>query len=207
MLPRFLYPFLVYRSFIFPFLTLSAITVPCWLIVRLFVLRTRARPLSFSHEILLLVFVLYLSGVASATLGPNHGSSARAEATGVRLQPSLAALTCTSTGLRSGSRAQFFCKHNAVGNVLLFIPLGILLPLVWMRLRFWSGMLIAIALSAGIEILQYLSRTWGSYRLADVNDVILNSAGAAFGLVLVMLPRMRQGGAVSAAPDGKRAPD
>jgi glycopeptide antibiotics resistance protein len=76
---------------------------------------------------------------------------------------------------------------------MLFFPLGILLPLVWRRLRFWSGIQIAIALSVSIELLQYLSSAWGSYRAADVNDVILNVLGASLGLALVTLLRLRPG--------------
>ena len=52
------------------------------------------------------------------------------------------------------------------------------------------GLAIALALSLGIEVFQYVSRTWGSYRLADVNDVILNGLGAGLGLVLVSALRL-----------------
>ena len=83
--------------------------------------------------------------------------------------------------------------RNARGNVALFIPLGILLPLVWRRLRFWNGLLVATGVSVSIELLQYLSRGWGGNRLADVNDVILNVAGACLGLALVSLLRLRPG--------------
>jgi glycopeptide antibiotics resistance protein len=93
----------------------------------------------------------------------------------------------------SGSNARFFCLYNAKGNVLLFVPLGILLPLVWRRLRFWRGVQIAIAVSAGIELLQYFSRRWGSYRLADINDVVLNVFGALLGLAIVFLVRSLRG--------------
>lgn len=76
---------------------------------------------------------------------------------------------------------------------MLFVPLGILIPLVWRRLRFWQGISIAIALSFSIELLQYLSSALGSYRAADVNDVILNVLGACLGLALVSLLRFRPG--------------
>ncbi len=191
MFPRFLYPFLVYRSFFYPFLLLCLITVPCWLVFRLYRLRSRGEPLSFRREILLLILVVYLSGLASATLSPNHGSRARAEATaGLELRPNLASLTCSSATLPSRSNARFFCLYNAKGNVVLFVPLGILLPLVSRRLLFLEGILIALGFSVGIELLQYVSRAWGSYRLADINDVILNVLGAALGLAIVMLPRL-----------------
>ena len=188
-----LYPFLPYRSFAFPFLVLSAIAVPCWLVFRLYRLRTPGHRLSFHREILLLTFVVYLSGLAAGTLLPNHNSRLAAEAAmGIDLHPNLASLTCSSAILAGGSTARAFCVHNARGNVMLFSPLGILMPLVWRRLRFWSGILIAIALSSGIELVQYFSRAW-SNRNADVNDILLNGLGAFLGLALVFLLRLLLG--------------
>lgn len=193
MLRELLYPFLPYRSLAFPILVLSSIVVPCWLVFRAYRHRTRRRPLSLPRELLLLAFVVYLSGLAAVTLAPNRSPRLRAEGTGgIELQPSLASLTCSSALLPRGSSAQGFCVRNARGNVLLFLPLGILLPLVWRQLRFWRGMQIAIVLSFGIELLQYLSSAWGSYRAADVNDLILNVLGACPGLALVSLFRSRQ---------------
>ena len=194
MLRQLLYPFLVYRSVAFPFLVLSAVAVPCWLVFRLYRLRTPGHRLSFYREILLLTVVLYLSGLAAATLTPNHNSRLGAEATvGIELHPNLASLICSSAILPRGSKARFFCMYNAAGNILLFFPLGILIPLVWRHIRFWRGIQIAIAVSFSIELLQYLSRAWGSYRLADVNDVVLNGLGASLGLALVFLLRLRPG--------------
>jgi glycopeptide antibiotics resistance protein len=75
---------------------------------------------------------------------------------------------------------------------MLFFPLGILIPLVWRRLRFWRGIQIAIAVSVTIELVQYLSRAW-SNRNADVNDVVLNVSGACLGLAIVFLLRLLRG--------------
>lgn len=193
MLRQLVYPFLVYRSLALPFLVLGSIVVPCWLVFRTYRLRTREHPLSFHREILLVIFVVYLSGLASATLTPNHSSRLVAEtALGIDLHPSLASLTCASPSLPRGSTARSFCVRNARGNVMLFFPLGVLLLLVWRRLRFWKGLLVAIAVSFSIELVQYASRAW-IHRSADVNDVILNSLGACVGLVLVSLLRLREG--------------
>jgi glycopeptide antibiotics resistance protein len=193
MIPKFLFPLLPYRSIAFPFLVLSAISVPCWLVFRLYRLRTPGHRLSFQREFLLLTFVVYLSGLAAATLIPNHSSRLVAQtAVGIELHPSLTSLTCSSAALPRGSTAQSFCVRNARGNFLLFVPLGILIPLVWRRLRFWSGLQIAIAVSCSIELVQYLSRVW-VHRTADVNDVILNVFGASLGLALVSLLRLRRG--------------
>jgi glycopeptide antibiotics resistance protein len=180
------------RAYAVPFLVLCAIALPCWSVFRLYRHRTLGHPLSSRREILLLAVVLYLLGLAAVTLTPNRNSRLRAESTvGIELHPDLASLTCSSAILPRGSNAHAFCVQNAAGNVLLFVPLGILLPLAWRRLRFWRGIQIAIALSSGIEFVQYLSRAWGSYRSADVNDVVLNGVGACLGLLLVSLLRLR----------------
>jgi glycopeptide antibiotics resistance protein len=191
MIPKFLFPLLPYRSIAFPFLVASAIAVPCWLVFRLYRFRTSGHRVSFRREILLLTFVVYLSGLATATLLPNHSSRLVAQsAVELDLHPSVASLTCSSATLPMGSTAQAFCVRNARGNFVLFFPLGILLPLVWRRLTFWKGMQIAIAVSCSIELVQYLSRAWG-HRTADVNDVILNVLGASLGLAVVFLLRLR----------------
>lgn len=194
MFRQLLHLFLVYRSFAFPILLLSSIVVPCWLVFRQYRHRTRGCPSAFHREILLLSFVVYLSGLTAVTLAPNHNSRLSAEAAvGIELQPNLASLTCSSALLPMGSSARAFCVRNARGNVMLFLPLGILIPLVWRRLRFGRGIQIAIALSISIELVQYLSRAFGSHRSPDVNDVILNVVGACLGLLLVSLLRLRPG--------------
>jgi len=194
MLRELFYLFLPYRSYFYPFLVLSAIAVPCWLAVRLYRLRGSAHRVSLRREVLLLTFVVYLVGLAIATLTPNRSSRLAAEGRGgIELSPTLSSLTCSSAKLPRGSTAQAFCVHYARANLALFFPLGILLPLLWTRIRFWKGLQVAIALSVTIELIQYLSSAWGSYRAADINDVILNVVGACLGLALVSLLRWRPG--------------
>ena len=194
MLRELLYLFLPYRSFLAPILALCAIVVPVWLALRIYRHRTRRLAPLWPRELLLLISVLYLSALAAVTLSPNRSSRLLAAGTGgIEVRPRLASLICSSPNLPAGSTAHAFCVHNARGNVMLFFPLGILLPLVWPRLRFWRGLQIAIALSVCIELLQYLSSAWGSDRAADVNDVILNVVGAGAGLALMSLLRFRPG--------------
>jgi glycopeptide antibiotics resistance protein len=189
MIPKFLFPLLVYRDIAFPFLVLSSIATASWLAFRLYGHRTSGEPLSFRRELLLVTFVVYVSGLAAATLIPNRSSHFRAGNTvGIELHPDLASLTCSSATLPAGSAARSFCVRNARGNFILFFPLGILIPLVWTRIRFRSALLFATAVSCSIELVQYLSRAW-SNRLADVNDIILNVLGASLGLALVFVWR------------------
>ena len=69
---------------------------------------------------------------------------------------------------------------NSLLNVLLFIPLGLYLPVIWMRYRnAKSTVVFGIGLSLMIELLQMLT-----FRATDVNDLITNTAGTAIGFLL-----------------------
>ncbi len=68
---------------------------------------------------------------------------------------------------------------NTLGNVLATMPLGILLPII-LPSRVVSALRVALAAfltSVVIEVAQY----WLGRRVADVDDVILNTLGGWFG--------------------------
>lgn len=70
---------------------------------------------------------------------------------------------------------------NLLGNIVMFIPLGIFLPAVWVKLRkFWKSLLAAAGLIVLVELIQLLSLR-GS---CDVDDLILNLCGMTVGYVL-----------------------
>ena len=66
-------------------------------------------------------------------------------------------------------------------NVCLFMPLGALLPCVWLPLRkgAWKTILICFALSLCIETAQFFVG-----RVADMDDLICNTLGGVFGRAL-----------------------
>ena len=67
---------------------------------------------------------------------------------------------------------------NLVGNVVMFIPPGTLLPLVFRRLRsFWKTMLCTTGIIIAVELTQ-LFTLLGS---CDIDDLILNLLGASIG--------------------------
>lgn len=67
---------------------------------------------------------------------------------------------------------------NIVGNVVAFMPLGFLLPLIAdKRLKFFSVTLISFGLSLGIELTQLITRVG----CCDVDDLILNTIGGMMG--------------------------
>lgn len=62
-------------------------------------------------------------------------------------------------------------------NILLFIPFGYLLPSLFPRLRWWQVVLLGLAFSLCIELLQLITKLG----YADVDDLINNTLGAAIG--------------------------
>ena len=76
---------------------------------------------------------------------------------------------------------------QVIGNFVMLFPLGIYLPLLFIRLRRFSGflavLLISFVVSVGIEVLQLAT----SYRSTDIDDVILNTMGACFGFLIYQL--------------------
>ena len=70
---------------------------------------------------------------------------------------------------------------NLGGNVILFIPLGFLLPRVYPKLqKFWRAMLATALIITAVELTQ-LFTLLGS---CDIDDLILNVLGAATGYII-----------------------
>lgn len=74
--------------------------------------------------------------------------------------------------------------HQSVGNALMLMPLGVYLPLLLPRARrVGTTVSIGLGLSVAIELAQFAISALlrFPYKTADVDDVILNTAGVAFG--------------------------
>ena len=71
-----------------------------------------------------------------------------------------------------------------VGNMLLFVPFGLLLPMASNRFRRLGYLLlISVIASITIELLQLIQQVLfvTSWRVVDIDDVIANTLGAAIG--------------------------
>jgi glycopeptide antibiotics resistance protein len=74
-------------------------------------------------------------------------------------------------------------------NVVMFVPFGVLLLLVWRRVGAWQATAAGGAVAALIELLQFLARP---ERLASMLDVVANTLGAAVGSGVVWVARRRR---------------
>jgi glycopeptide antibiotics resistance protein len=78
----------------------------------------------------------------------------------------------------------FSALRQLAGNFILLIPLTVLGPVLWKRLRSWRlALLVGFSASLAIESLQLgISAVLGvTYRIFDVDDLLLNTVGAVVG--------------------------
>ena len=132
-------------------------------------LRVKRKTQSAAHILTVLIFCLYLSGV----------------------------LAVTGIGRPFGFRPRFnFLPFvdmvkgpiDTALNVLLFLPLGVFLPLIYAELeRAGTVALSAFCLSAAIECIQMFG-----LGITDINDLMTNTAGACLGFCLSRKLRRRQ---------------
>ncbi|MGQ5709215.1 VanZ family protein [Lactobacillus sp. PSON] len=80
------------------------------------------------------------------------------------------------------SRVDFI--YNSFGNVLCFVPIGFLAPIVFSkRQSFWKVTLVGMLFSICIEVMQFLLATG----VSDIDDVFFNTCGCIIGYVFFMM--------------------
>lgn len=69
---------------------------------------------------------------------------------------------------------------NTILNIILFVPLGIMLPFLWKKYNtLKASAVFGFMMSLSIELLQLFT-----YRATDINDLIANTLGTVFGYFL-----------------------
>jgi glycopeptide antibiotics resistance protein len=74
---------------------------------------------------------------------------------------------------------------NFLGNICIFIPIGYMIPLLWIRFnRFWKVAIIGFGISFFIETTQLTQA-----RSSDIDDLWLNTSGSMIGYGMYCLTR------------------
>ncbi|WP_308447211.1 VanZ family protein [Alkalihalobacterium chitinilyticum] len=148
------------------------------------------RNLSSSQQIrafALVLFVIYLSLLFYVTLFAwNYGASLGAEGPGGR--------NYNLIPFRSIYRISVFSKDIMdpitilLGNIVLFMPFGFLLPFAMKQLKkvILKVTIAGCIISIFIESSQFMF----TYRVANIDDVILNTFGALVGVLLFVSLRL-----------------
>ncbi|WP_099467596.1 VanZ family protein [Konateibacter massiliensis] len=76
--------------------------------------------------------------------------------------------------------SQTLAFHNVVGNIALFIPLGVYLQLFKKKKQIGYSILIVILASVAIEVTQYIF----GLGAMDIDDILLNGFGGIIGVLL-----------------------
>lgn len=131
--------------------------------------RTVLKEMTGKRKVLLMIFGLYLCSVFSVTGLPTVRD--------FKLDFSVHMIPLID--IIQGGPAYW---ENAALNILLFLPFGFLLPFIWERFKSWKTVLAAgFCLSLFIETAQIFT-----YRLTDIDDLLLNSLGAVLGYAAAM---------------------
>lgn len=81
-------------------------------------------------------------------------------------------------------RKYTYVAKNILGNIIGFMPLGVLLPVLFIRLQSWYKAIGAIFLiSLAFEIIQLIT----GRGVFDVDDILLNTIGGAIGYLFYFI--------------------
>ncbi|MEW1834924.1 VanZ family protein [Microbacterium sp. NPDC079995] len=77
---------------------------------------------------------------------------------------------------------------DALMNIAVFVPLGVLIPLLLRRSSWVKVVLTAVSVSLGIELAQLAAQAFfAGGHIADVNDLMWNTVGGVVGYAVYLL--------------------
>ena len=146
------------------------ITIPIYLLIRFVYLKSKHKKLNWHHEVVLFLFVIFIVGLASQTIIP-------------KFETGIGGFKIVKSGIHETNLIPFkvlFETYNEVfvngyinyflinflGNIILFMPFGFIIPLLWK-----------------VSDKKVIVLTRGT----DVDDLILNTLGVVFGLLCYKL--------------------
>lgn len=150
------------------------------------------------REVLLALFVAFCAGLAALTLFPSgfwdlythlrYGGQWSGFRSWPEIVKRLESLPEMLTPFQEITRAfetgLDILWFMLLGNIVMFVPLGFFPALLWRKWRWWKSALVGFCASFTIEFTQFFIG-----RFTDIDDVILNTAGALAGYWLYCLFR------------------
>lgn len=151
-----------------------AIPVGVLLFVLLIVLLARGKKLTWPRAVTAAVVAVYAAGIFANTIFPIYLSPVDS---GEPWTPKLALVP--------------FCDYevdDALMNIAVFVPLGVLIPLLMRRASWAKVVLTAVSVSLGIELAQLAAQAFfAGGHIADVNDLMWNTVGGVVGYAVYLL--------------------
>ncbi len=172
-------------GYIINMLPYMILAIPIYLIVRGIIIKKHNKIINLYHELTLFIFVLFIVGLFSQTIipkfefGVNGFGIVKNGVHKTNLIP-FKVLIETYREVFINGHIEYFLI-NFLGNIILFIPFGFVIPLLW-NVSNRKVIVIGACISFFIEISQLLLA-----RGTDVDDLILNTSGVILGLLLYKL--------------------
>jgi glycopeptide antibiotics resistance protein len=163
-----------------PFLLIALFLLIIWAGYRTMIYR-RSKYFTPMREILVTIFFIYFLAIIYFTIfkrGELHiVFNNRAYANLAPLRETIRMFIEPRASIR-------FALLNVFGNILLFIPLGFLIPLLFDKGNNLGRVVFYGALSSAlIEVIQFFT----TFNVTDIDDVIFNTAGAFIGIMCYRL--------------------
>jgi glycopeptide antibiotics resistance protein len=170
-----------------PAIIIFCFALPAWLILRIAIIKKKRKHAATKKEILLFLFYVYIICVLMITLFPIPMTRyADPHFNRINLIPIIKTWKEYMLTVHNGETANTNnWLKNIIGNIILFFPLGVLLPGIIQLISLKKLVLIAFLFSFCIESAQFISTQFGVYRSVDIDDIILNIAGACMGFVII----------------------
>ncbi|BFI99006.1 MULTISPECIES: VanZ family protein [Priestia] len=170
--------------------------LPFYVGFRFIFLKKKRKITSFKKELILGVFVLYLVGLASQTIVPNWNAGIVTdtgepffdiyftnELSHVNIIPFHTLYEYffqTNTNVDEWNSVSLL---NLTANVILFLPLGFFVALIWRKYHSIKKVtILGLSVTCLIEFIQYFIG-----RSSDIDDVLLNTFGTVIGYVVLLI--------------------
>lgn len=139
-------------------------------------------------KIVILLLVIYMSGLFYVTFFAwNYGASFGPQGPGGRnynVEPLLSIYRIYTYG------SPAIVLRILIGDILLFVPFGILVTMLIDRMsgfKWYTSGFLTVAAAAALSTLIELNQFLFTFRVANIDDVILNTAGGMAGFTIYRL--------------------
>lgn len=140
---------------------------------------------SFSRELVLALFWMYCGAVAILALTPRWVIYAFEDLLfGLPWNPRGRPFFAPGTVSLKPFKTFSYSAYILAGNVVLFVPFGLLSALLWRGFRWWKALLLGLGSTLFIELWQLFIG-----RACDIDDLMLNTFGVLCGYWAALVPR------------------
>ena len=167
----------VFLSYIISMVTYMVFALPIYIAIR-YNRYVKTNKFDKKKEILLLIFAMFMVGLASITIIPKFDSHGNLIVSKTRLNfIPFKIIYDTIIQLNSGNI--YYLLISFLGNIIMFMPIGFFIKKIY-NLDTKKIVKIGFLISLSIEIIQIFTG-----RQTDIDDLILNTLGVYLGTLFV----------------------